>query len=347
MILRYGNFLRGGKRMADQKFSRRDILKIGTAGALGLAGSMYLNQTAPFKKVANAENHQTSHKSHSNMLDTTKTEGYRMAERLLTEFDYGKVTKLSNGRILREYEVEAVDKEIEIANGIKFPGWAYNGTIPGPTFRCTEGDLLKFHFTNKGSHPHSMHFHGIHPPEMDGIAPIPTGQSFTYEFEAKPYGLQIYHCHVLPLARHIHKGLYGNFIIDPKSPREPALELNMVMNAFDLDIDGANEFYMVNGYAFAFMSHPIKVKKDELVRIYLSNLTEFDLLNSFHLHANYFTYFPTGRNDNPSQFTDTIMQCQGERGILEVRFPYKGKYMFHAHVSEFAELGWMGFFEVE
>ena len=65
MILRYGNFLRGGKRMADQKFSRRDILKIGTAGALGLAGSMYLNQTAPFKKVANAENHQTSHKSHS------------------------------------------------------------------------------------------------------------------------------------------------------------------------------------------------------------------------------------------------------------------------------------------
>ena len=158
--------------MADKKFSRRDILKIGTAGALGVAGSMYLNQTAPFKKVANAENHQTSHKSHSNMLDTTKTEGYRMAERLLTEFDYGKVTKLSNGRILREYEVVAVDKEIEIAKGIKFPGWTYNGTIPGPTFRCTEGDLLKFHFTNKGSHPHSIHFHGIHPPEMDGIAPI-------------------------------------------------------------------------------------------------------------------------------------------------------------------------------
>lgn len=65
------------------------------------------------------------------------------------------------------------------------------------------------------------------------------------------------------------------------------------------------------------------------------------------MHANYFTYYPTGRNDNPSQFTDTIMQCQGERGIIEVRFSYKGIYMFHAHVSEFAELGWMGFFEVE
>ena len=52
-----------------------------------------------------------------------------------------------------------------------------NGTIPGPTFRCTEGDLLRFHFTNKGSHPHSIHFHGIHPPEMDGIAPIDPGKS--------------------------------------------------------------------------------------------------------------------------------------------------------------------------
>ena len=45
---------------------------------------------------------------------------------------------------------------------------------------------------------------------------------------------------------------------------------------------------------------------------------------------------------------DTIMQCQAQRGILE--FTYQkhetGLYMFHAHQSEFAELGWMGFFEV-
>jgi FtsP/CotA-like multicopper oxidase with cupredoxin domain len=29
-----------------------------------------------------------------------------------------------------------------------------------------------------------------------------------------------------------------------------------------------------------------------------------------------------------------------------VRFPFPGRYMFHAHKSEFADLGWMGFFEV-
>jgi FtsP/CotA-like multicopper oxidase with cupredoxin domain len=49
----------------------------------------------------------------------------------------------------------------------------------------------------------------------------------------------------------------------------------------------------------------------------------------------------------PAEYTDTISQVQGQRGILELTFPYPGKYMFHAHKTEFAELGWMGFFEVE
>ena len=47
-----------------------------------------------------------------------------------------------------------------------------------------------------------------------------------------------------------------------------------------------------------------------------------------------------------SELTDTVMLCQGQRGILEWRFPYAGKFMFHAHQSEFTELGWQGFFEV-
>jgi hypothetical protein len=40
------------------------------------------------------------------------------------------------------------------------------------------------------------------------------------------------------------------------------------------------------------------------------------------------------------------VQAQGQRGILELEFPYVGDYMFHAHKTEFAELGWMGFFRV-
>ena len=51
----------------------------------------------------------------------------------------------------------------------------------------------------------------------------------------------------------------------------------MVMNGFDTDGDGENNFYTVNGRSFYYARYPIRVKRSELVRIYLANLTEFDL----------------------------------------------------------------------
>ena len=186
---------------------------------------------------------------------------------------------------------------------------------------------------------------------MDGVAGLGAGllepgQRTVYEFDAKPFGLHLYHCHARPLAEHIAKGLYGAVIIDPKEGREDADEMVMVMNGFDTNFDLSNEVYAVNTIGFAYMDKPIQVVRDELVRIYLVNVLEYDLVNSFHLHGNFFDYYPTGTRLQPSEFTDIVMQCQGQRGIVETRFPYQGRHMFHAHQSEFAELGWQGFFEV-
>ena len=266
-------------------------------------------------------------------------------------FERGKTSRLPDGRVLREFQVVAFDKEIEIAPGLFFPAWTFNGTVPGPTLRCRAGERVRVKFINAGAHPHTMHFHGIHTAEMDGVpgvgpGEILPGKSFVYEFDAEPFGLHQYHCHTLPLKRHIHKGLYGAFIIDPPQPRPPARELVMVMNAFDTNFDGENEVYAVNSVAFHYMRHPLKVRRGELVRIYLVNMTEFDPINSIHVHGNFFHVYRTGTRLQTSEFTDTIMLCQAERAILEVRFPYTGRYMFHAHQSEFTELGWMGFFDV-
>ena len=265
---------------------------------------------------------------------------------LVRDFDYGKTSRLPGGRTLREWTLAAAEQEIEIAPGVKYMAWSYNGRVPGPTLRATEGDRLRIRFINGSNHPHSIHFHGIHPAGMDGIDPIAPGQEFVYEFDAAPFGLHLYHCHVRPLASHISKGLYGTFIIDPKQPREKADELLMVMNGFDTNFDAANEVYAANTIGFAYAERPIQIKRNELVRLYLVNVLEFDLINSFHLHGNLFDYIPTGTSKTASELTDTVMLCQGQRGIIEVRFPNAGKYMFHAHQSEFTELGWMGFFEV-
>jgi FtsP/CotA-like multicopper oxidase with cupredoxin domain len=270
----------------------------------------------------------------------------------LRDFDTGTVTRLPNGKTLREWEIYAVDHEIEVAPGVRFPAWTFNSRVPGPTLRCIEGDRLRIRFTNGSEHPHTMHFHGIHPADMDGVpgngtGVIEPGGSTVYEFDAEPFGLHLYHCHVGPLAEHISRGLYGTFIIDPPGGRPPADELVMVMHGYNTTFDGAgNQLYAVNGIPFHFMHEPVRVKQNQLVRIYLVNVLEYDPINSFHLHGNLFDYYPTGTRLQPSEYTDTVVQGQGQRGICEVRFRYPGRYMFHAHKTEFADLGWMGFFEV-
>ena len=263
---------------------------------------------------------------------------------------YYKETALPDGTLLREYWITAENKDIEIAPGVIFPAWTFNGQVPGPTIRATEGDTVRIHFTNKGDHPHSMHFHGFHPAEMDGATAdqqVKPDESFTYEFKAEPAGLHLYHCHTVPLYQHISKGLYGTYIVDPKIDREPAKELIMVMNGFDTNFDEENEIYGVNTVAFYYMDNPIKVKLNETVRIYLVNILELDQINSFHLHGNFFNEYRTGTRDTPDAFTDIITMGQGERSILELKFKFPGKFMFHAHKTEFAEKGWSGMFEVE
>ena len=123
----------------------------------------------------------------------------------------------------------------------------------------------------------------------------------------------------------------------------------MVMNGFDTNFDGDNEVYAANSIAFAYMNEPIKIKQELIQRIYLINMTEFDPINSLHIHANFFDYYDHGTTLKPTSTTiDTIMQCQAQRGIVQFSFAgfEPGRYMFHAHQSEFAELGWMSFFEL-
>jgi FtsP/CotA-like multicopper oxidase with cupredoxin domain len=270
---------------------------------------------------------------------------------MLRDFDWGRTRRLAGGQVLREWELVALDREIEVAPGVKFAAWTYNGRVPGPTLRCREGERLRITFANASAHPHTIHFHGIHPAEMDGVpgvgaGTIAPGGRTVYEFDALPAGLHLYHCHVRPLAEHIAKGLYGAFIVDPEDGREEADELVMVMNGFDTNFDRANELYAVNSIPFAYMNRPVEVRRGDLIRIYLVNVLEYDLINSFHIHGNLFDWYPTGTSKTASELTDTVMLCQGQRGIAEWRFPTAGKFMFHAHQSEFTELGWQGFFEV-
>lgn len=350
--------------------SRRTAL--GAAVALGTAGIGVAAQSRAQEHGGGMDHaHHGGSAGDNRLVGTVDHErnGFDPAK-MLTDFDYGELKTDPDGRVVREWVVTAIDKEIEIAPGVFFPAWTFNGRVPGPALRCVQGERLRIVFQNGSAHTHSLHFHGIHPARMDGVPGAgmvePAGE-FIYEFDARPFGCHLYHCHALPLKRHIHRGMYGLFIVDPDPERHPAeraaalarrhgtpenaawQELAMVMNAFDTNFDDENEFYCVNTIPFAYFDRPIRVERARPLRIYLANLTEFDPINSFHLHANFFDYYDHGTTLTPThRIVDTIMQCQGQRGILEISFAdfEPGLYMFHAHQSEFAELGWMSHFEV-
>jgi FtsP/CotA-like multicopper oxidase with cupredoxin domain len=319
--------------------SRRELLKHGVAGAAGLALLAKTGEAA----LALDRAHHPSTAGTVGSVDPADFDPHHFLE----HFDYGTVSRLPSGQTLREYTIEAVDRSIEVAPGVFFPAWTFNGQVPGPTIRATEGDRVRVTFRNLGTHPHTMHFHGFHPANMDGaFEPVLPGQEFVYEFDAEPPGLHLYHCHQMPLKKHIAKGLYGVYIVDPKEGRPPAREQVMVLNGFDTNFDGENEVYAVNTVAFAYQKKPIQVVRGQLQRIYMVNVLEFDLVNSMHLHGNFFHVYRTGTGRTPQDFTDTLMMCQGERHILEFAYDRTGPFMFHAHQSEFAELGWMGVFDV-
>lgn len=108
-----------------------------------------------------------------------------------------------------------------------------------------------------------------------------------------------------------------------------------------------NEIYTVDGKAFDYMMNPIALETGKPYRVYLVNMLEFDLINSFHMHGTVYDYYTAGTDETSDFKTDIVTLAQGDRGIIEFQYNYPGKYMFHAHVTEFTDLGWMGFFDVK
>jgi FtsP/CotA-like multicopper oxidase with cupredoxin domain len=398
---------------AGVSVDRRTLL-----GGLGVAGTAALGLGSASADTGHAGGHDDDDGGHGGFGATGEYQGRFDPHEYLRTFNTGESGQENveqevyeeDGETVRHFQFTVSNTNIEIAPGIEFLTWAFNNQVPGPTIRAVEGDIIRITLDINDGHKHS---HTIHPhlknltPEMDGIPQNgpgligPDEEPFTYEWRAQPAGVHFYHCHALPLKEHMHRGMYGVFIIDPdpervrEKPREyvnyqgpipdeyrerlveearernhttaandDVNEMVMVMNSFDTNFDGENEVYAANSRAFAYSvgetdaqgnwkagetKRPIQLDKDRRHLVYLVNTTEFDPINSFHTHSQFFDYYDHGTTLEPTHKTvDTVMQCQAQRGIIDLDYSdhEPGLYMFHAHQSEFAELGWMSFFEV-
>ena len=255
--------------------------------------------------------------------------------------------QLSSAPHTREYTLIAENTTLEIAPGLRVDAWTYNGTIPGPTITATEGDRVIVHFINKTPLPHTIHLHGDHPSNMDGVFEIiGPNKTYTYDVIAQPAGALAYHCHVPPVMQHVRMGLYGAFIVYPKTPLPPAREYVLVDGEYDTQnqLNPLPEYYMFNGYTEQYHIHPLPAMVNETVRIYLINMG-MSPAYGMHIHGTLFKAYPSGNWVNPPFRVQSWELASGNTAILEAKWPWPGNYTFHFHgIPE--ERGAMGYFNV-
>ncbi len=235
------------------------------------------------------------------------------------------------------FEVTCTEGPWEIEPGRPVAAMLYNGVVPGPEIRVTEGDKVRVICNNAmTTQSTSIHFHGVLlPNNMDGVPyitqdPIRPGETFTYEFTARNPGSHMYHSHH-NAAEQVTKGLMGAFIIEPKdAAADPAVDADYTVILNDAGIG-----LTINGKSFPY-TQPIIAKLGQTLRIRYMN--EGLMIHPMHLHGLAQTVFAKDGWPLPQAYKcDTLNIAPGERYDVTVLCDEPGIWAFHCHILTHAE----------
>jgi FtsP/CotA-like multicopper oxidase with cupredoxin domain len=242
--------------------------------------------------------------------------------------------RLVNG--VKVFDVTCKVMQWEVDVGKKVEAWTYNGVVPGPQIRVTEGDRIRMIVKNELPESTSVHFHGVEMPNaMDGVPfitqpPIKPGETFTYEFVVPNAGSHMYHSHH-NAAKQVGLGLLGAFIVEPRRPRpieKVDVDYVMVLN------DGFHG-YTLNGKGFP-CTEPLTAKLGQKVRIRFMN--EGMMIHPMHLHGMHMTVIDKDGWPQPAPWKcDTLNIAPGERWDVIVNCTNPGVWAFHCHILPHAE----------
>ncbi len=230
---------------------------------------------------------------------------------------------------------QEIDWEVE--PGVIARAMAYNGVVPGPEIRITEGDKIRVIVKNEMTQSTAVHWHGMRiPNKVDGVPMITQpviapGESYTYEFTAKNFGTHMYHSHHNS-AEQVTRGLLGALIVEPKDKsREPVVngEYSLVLN------DSGLGNFTFNGHSFPH-TQPIVANLGDKIRIRYFN--EGLMIHPMHLHGLPQLVFAKDGFYLPQPYMcDTLCIAPGERYDVLVDCDEAGVWAFHCHVLTHAE----------
>ncbi len=289
----------------------------------------------------------------------------RVSEIARDPLDIPKTVTQADGVV----EIEITAKEVigEMADGVTFNYWTFDGAVPGPFLRVREGDTVRLTLHNDPTslHHHSIDLHAVTGPGGGAAATIVApGESKTITFKALNPGLFIYHCAHPNAASHMAHGMYGLILVEPESGLSPVdKEFYVVQGEFyssgslgrkglqlfdsQAMLDGKPQYVVFNGRTGALVNN-MTANVGDTVRLYVGN-GGVNLISSFHVIGEIFdrVYREGDLVSSPAQSIQTTLIPAGGAAAVEFKVDYPGKYILVDHALSRMDRGAWGVLEVK
>lgn len=248
-------------------------------------------------------------------------------------------------------EMEIIEKEMEMADGVTYNYWTFDGTVPGSFIRARVGDEIEFTLKNHPDSkvPHNIDLHSVNGPgggaEATFVAP---GQQRTFSFKALAPGLFVYHCATAPVGMHIANGMYGLILVEPEGGLDPVDREYYVMQgdfytegahgqrgfqAFDMNkaINEDPDYVVFNGKVGGLTGeNELHAEVGETVRLFVGNGGP-NLVSSFHIIGEIFDKVQVEGGDMVNRNVQTTIIPAGGAATVEFKVDVPGELVLVDH----------------
>jgi nitrite reductase (NO-forming) len=248
-------------------------------------------------------------------------------------------------------ELDVIEKEMPISEGVTYTFWTFGGTVPGKFIRVRQGDTVVFHLRNMpdSKMPHNIDLHGVTGPGGGAASSFTApGHVSRFTFKALNAGLFVYHCATAPVGMHIANGMYGLILIEPPEGLPPVDHEYYVMQGdfyttgkyrekghqpFDMQkaIDENPTYVLFNGSEGALTGDKaLTAKVGESVRLYVGNGGP-NLVSSFHVIGEIFDKVWLEGGTRFQENVQTTLIPSGGAAIMQFHLEVPGSYVLVDH----------------
>ncbi|UMB60396.1 copper-containing nitrite reductase [Lutibacter sp. A80] len=247
--------------------------------------------------------------------------------------------------------MEILEQEGTMTDGVKYIYWTFGGTVPGSFIRTRVGDEVEFTLSNHPDNklPHNIDLHAVTGPgggaESSFVAP---GHEKTFSFKTLNPGLYVYHCATAPVGMHIANGMYGLILVEPEGGLPPVDKEYYIMQgdfytkgatgerglqAFDMQkaVDEDADYVVFNGSVGALTGdNAITANVGETVRLYVGNGGP-NLTSSFHVIGEIFDNVHIEGGSTINENVQTTSIPAGGAAIVDFKVDVPGTFILVDH----------------